>query len=127
MRKTVSRRVPAWGGAPPNSLRFTSAGRRREPPLQNKARERQSVKLIGRSSATHGWERAELRGRQRRVGGAAPSSLRRRGAARSARTRTEADPSNGSGLYLGLADGEDGAGSAAHDALGDTAGHRARA
>src|SRR5690606_35337988 len=59
--------------------------------------------------------------------GAAPNSLRRRGAARSARTRTEADASNGSGLYLGVADGEDGAGSAAHDALGDTAGHRARA
>src|SRR5690606_36280337 len=27
MRKTAWDRVPAWGGAPPNSLKFTSAGR----------------------------------------------------------------------------------------------------
>src|SRR5690606_11996930 len=46
MGKTASRRVPAWGGAPPNSLRFTSAGRGGASRPYETRLERRSVELI---------------------------------------------------------------------------------
>src|SRR5690606_16722480 len=46
-RKTASNTVPAWGGAPPNSLRFTSAGRDGACRPCEKDLERRAVGRIG--------------------------------------------------------------------------------